>query len=110
MDNCIFCKIANGEINSKKYYEDEDFFIIADVAPKAKKHYLLIPKRHYKLLSEQTQNDRAVFVKMIAKLTELQNSLGLKNGYRLVINQGSDGGQEVPHLHVHVLGGEKLGA
>lgn len=108
MDNCIFCKIAKGEINSKKYYEDDDFFIIADISPKAKKHYLMIPKRHYKLLSEQTENDRVVLAKMLEKLTALQSQLGLDGGYRIIINQDDNGGQEVPHLHVHVLGGEKL--
>lgn len=108
MENCIFCKIRDGVINSKKYYEDEDFFIIADISPKAKKHYLMIPKRHYKLIKEQTEQDRQVLAKMLAKLSELQSELGLDGGYRLIINQDDDGGQEVPHLHIHVLGGEKL--
>ena len=108
MEECIFCKIRDGVINSKKYYEDEDFFIIADIAPKTKKHYLMIPKRHYKLLSQQTQEDMQVFSKMIATLSKLQQQLGLDGGYRIIINQDDDGGQEVPHLHIHVLGGEKL--
>jgi len=108
MDNCIFCKIAKGIINSKKYYEDDDFFIIADISPKAKKHYLMIPKVHYKLIADQTQNDNLVLAKMIAKIPVLQHELGLDGGYRIIINQGENGGQEVPHLHVHVLGGEKL--
>lgn len=108
MEECIFCKIRDGVINSKKYYEDEDFFIIADISPKAKKHYLMIPKRHYKLLSQQTQEDVAVFSKMFATLSKLQHQLGLDGGYRIIINQDDDGGQEVPHLHIHVLGGEKL--
>ena len=108
MNDCIFCRIANGEINSKKYYEDEDFFIIADISPKAKKHYLMIPKRHYKLISEQTEQDKQIIVKMLTKLVELQNELGLDGGYRIIINQDNNGGQEVPHLHIHVLGGEKL--
>lgn len=108
MENCIFCKIRDGIINSKKYYEDKDFFIIADISPKAKKHYLMIPKRHYKLIREQTEQDRHVLAKMLAKLNELQSELGLDGGYRLIINQDDDGGQEVPHIHIHVLGGEKL--
>lgn len=108
MNDCIFCKISRGEINSKKYYEDDDFFIISDISPKALKHYLMIPKRHYKLLSEQTDADRDVMSKMFAMLVELQSELGLDGGFRVIINQDDNGGQEVPHLHVHVLGGEKL--
>ncbi len=68
----------------------------------------MIPKRHYKLLSEQTENDRVVLAKMLEKLTTLQSQLGLDGGYRIIINQDDNGGQEVPHLHVHILGGEKL--
>ncbi len=105
---CIFCKIANGEIQSKKFYEDENSFIIADISPKAKKHYLFIPKRHYAYLSEQTKTDTKILGDMLAKIPSLAKELGIENGYRLIINQGSDGGQEVPHLHVHILGGEKL--
>lgn len=108
MENCIFCKIANGEINSKKYYEDEEFFIIADVAPKAKKHYLLIPKKHYKLMSQANTKDFDIIAKMLKKVTTLQKELGLDGGYRVIINQDDNGGQEVPHLHIHILGGEKL--
>lgn len=108
MENCIFCKISKGEISSKKYYEDEDFFVIADISPKAKKHYLMIPKHHYKLLEEQNDEDNTVLAKMFAKLPQIAKELGLVNGYRIIINQGDDGCQEVPHLHVHILGGEKL--
>ena len=105
---CIFCKIRDGEIESKKFYEDENSFMIADISPKAKKHYLFIPKRHYALLSEQTENDCVILGKMLAKIPALAGSLGIENGYRLIINQGADSGQEVPHLHVHILGGEKI--
>lgn len=105
---CIFCKIASGEIQSKKYYEDDNSFIIADISPKAKKHYLFIPKRHYAYLVEQTVEDVKILGQMFAKIPALATELGIENGYRLIINQGSDGGQEVPHLHIHILGGEKL--
>ncbi len=108
MCDCIFCKIGKGEISSKKYYEDDDFFIISDISPKAKCHYLMIPKNHYKLISEQTENDRKIIAKMFDVLPKIQHELGLDGGYRLIINQGEDGGQEVPHLHIHILGGEKL--
>lgn len=105
---CIFCKIRDSEIPSQKYYEDENSFIIADINPKAKKHYLFIPKRHYKLLAQQQEQDKIVLANMFAKIPELAEMLGVKNGYRLIINQGDDGRQEVPHLHVHILGGERL--
>ena len=105
---CIFCNIRDGEINSKKYYEDENSFIIADISPKAKKHYLFIPKNHYGLLSEQSQDDVEVLGQMLATIPTLVEQLGIENGYRLIINQGEDGRQEVKHLHIHILGGEKL--
>ncbi len=105
---CIFCKIRDGEIQSKKFYEDENSFIIADINPRAKKHYLFIPKKHYALLSEQTQQDAQILGKMLNKISDLAKELEIENGYRLIINQGEDGGQEVPHLHIHILGGEKL--
>lgn len=109
MNDCIFCKIASGEIPSHKFYEDDLMFIIADIDPKASLHYLMIPKRHFALLSDMTDEDAANLAKCLAKLAELAPSLGLGGGYRLVINQGENAGQSVHHLHVHVLGGQKLG-
>ena len=108
MDDCIFCKIIKGEIPSKKYYEDDLMIIIADIDPKAKLHYLAIPKKHYKLLSEITAADASDLGKCIMKIGELAPSLGLENGYRFIINQGDDAVQTVPHLHMHLLGGQKL--
>ena len=108
MDNCIFCKIRDGEIPSQKIYEDDDFFIISDVNPKAKKHFLAIPKNHYALLSEQSGEDTVILGKILNTIPKLAGQLGLVNGYRLIINQGEDGRQAVKHLHVHILGGEKL--
>ena len=105
---CIFCKINCGEIPSNKFYEDEDFFIIADINPRAKKHYLAIPKNHYALLLEQSNKDAEILGKILNKIPTLSKSLGIENGYRLIINQGPDGRQEVQHLHVHIMGGEKL--
>ncbi len=106
--DCIFCKINNGEIPSEKVYEDNDVFIIRDIDPKADKHYLMIPKRHYKLISEMTEEDGAALMRGLKKIPGLADQLGLKNGYRLVINQGDDAGQSVFHLHVHILGGQAL--
>ena len=108
MDDCIFCKIIKGEIPSRKFYEDDLMIVIADIEPKAKKHYLAIPKKHYKFLSEMTEQDAADLSKCIRKIGEIAPSLGLENGYRFIINQGDDGDQTVPHLHIHLIGGQKL--
>lgn len=105
---CVFCKIIAGEIPSIKVYEDEEMIVIKDIEPKAKCHYLCIPKEHFALLAEM-DDERAEIVKhCLAKLPMLRKELGLENGYRLVINQGEDAGQTVHHLHIHVLGGEPL--
>lgn len=108
MNDCIFCKIIAGEIPSQKFYEDELMIVIADIAPKAKKHYLAIPKKHYKYLSEMTDADANDLSAIIKKIGELAPTLGLENGFRFVINQGDDAQQTVPHLHIHLLGGQTL--
>ena len=108
MENCIFCKIVAGEIPSPRLYEDEKMIVICDIEPKAKLHYLCIPKQHFALLSEMN-DERAEIVKHIfEKIPTLESVLGLQGGYRVIINQGENGGQTVPHLHIHLLGGEKL--
>ena len=107
-NDCIFCKIIRDEIPSVKVYEDEKMLVFKDVEPKAKVHLLAIPKDHFKLLSEMKE-DRAELLKyMLLKIPEIAAANGLKNGYRLIVNQGDDAGQTVFHLHIHVLGGETL--
>ena len=109
MENCIFCKIVAGEIPSPRLYEDEKMIVIKDIQPKAKCHYLCIPKMHFALLSEM-DSERAEVVKHCFQIIPtLEEKLGLKEGYRVIINQGENGGQTVAHLHIHLLGGEKLG-
>ncbi len=109
MENCIFCKIVAGEIPSKRYYEDEKIIVIKDIEPKAKLHYLCIPKTHFALLSEM-DGEKAELVKYCFEtIPKIQETLGLQDGYRVIINQGENGGQTVPHLHIHLLGGEVLG-
>ena len=108
MEDCIFCKIRDGIIPSPKVYEDDDFFIISDIHPKAKRHYLAIPNNHYALIIEQSKNDVELLGKILNKIPNLASQLGIEDGYRLIINQGKNGRQEVKHLHVHILGGEKL--
>ena len=108
MNDCVFCKIIGGEIPSKRYYEDERMIVIADIDPKAEKHYLAMPKKHYKLLSEMCDADREDLGHILATISRIAPDLGLSNGYRLVINQGDDAGQTVFHLHIHILGGQVL--
>ena len=108
MEDCIFCKIRVGEIPSTKLYEDEDFMIIKDINPVAPIHLIAIPNEHYATLEMQTEEGAIVLGKILNKIGDLADSLGLNNGYRLVINQGEDAGQTVHHLHIHIIGGEKL--
>lgn len=108
MENCIFCKIIRGEIPSTRYYEDEDMLVIKDIEPKAKLHYLCIPKEHFALLSEMDETKAELLKRCFEKIASLQEKLGLREGYRIIVNQGENGGQSVRHLHIHLLGGEKL--
>ena len=109
MENCLFCKIIAGEIPSTKVYEDEDMIIIKDIDPKAKNHFLCIPKSHFKLLAEMTGEQSELLRRCFKKIPTLEKELELSGGYRLVINQGDDAGQTVPHLHIHILSGQKMG-
>ncbi len=109
MSDCVFCKIAANEMPAEKVYEDKDIMIIRDVFPKAKAHYLMIPKEHYLNMSEITPERADVLAKGFLKLKELAPSLGLGGGWRLVNNCGHDAFQTVMHMHIHILGGEKLG-
>ncbi len=109
MDDCLFCKFAKGEIPVNKVYEDEDFIVIRDINPQAKNHFLAIPKTHFRLLSEMTEDDAERLKRILKKIPTLEKELELTNGYRLVINQGDDAGQTVPHLHIHILSGQKMG-
>lgn len=104
---CIFCKIASGEIPSKKILENDAFLAFYDINPQATIHALVIPKEHYKDFNEVPAQAMAEMTLFIQEVVEV---LGVKeSGYRLITNIGSDGGQEVAHLHLHILGGEKLG-
>jgi len=108
-DNCIFCKIIKGEIPSTKLFENDDMIIIKDLNPQAEVHYLLIPKDHYSNIIEMTYEQSIVLARCIKTLSTLVDQLGLNNGFRLVSNKGDDGCQSVGHLHIHILGGQKLG-
>ena len=109
MENCIFCKIVAGEIPSPRLYEDDKMIVIRDIEPKAKCHYLCIPKTHFALLNEMDEAKAEIVKHCFTVIPTLEKELGLEGGYRVIINQGADGGQTVPHLHIHLLGGEPLG-
>ena len=108
MSDCIFCKIINGEIPSKKVYEDEELLAFHDVNPQAPVHFLVIPKKH--ITSIMDLDDAGLLGRLLFKAQELAKSLGCEEkGARFVINCKTHGGQTVDHLHCHVLGGRFLG-
>ena len=109
MENCIFCKIIAGEIPSPRLYEDDEMIVIRDIEPKAKLHYLCIPKVHFALLTDMDGKKSEILKHCFEKIAQIKDDLGLTGGYRIIINQGENGGQTVPHLHIHLLGGEVLG-
>ena len=100
MENCIFCKIISGEIPSPRLYEDEKMIVIQDIQPKAKAHYLCIPKKHFARLNEMTNEEAEVVKHCFKIIPTLEQALGLSDGYRVIINQGENGAQTVPHLHI----------
>ena len=107
MSDCIFCKIVDGSIPSKKVYEDEEMIVIHDVAPGAPCHVLLLPKKH---MQNIITADLEIVKHVMSKIGDVAKIMGVEeNGFRVVINTGADGGQSVEHLHFHLLGGKKLG-
>ena len=107
---CIFCKIGRGEMDSDIIYRDDVCFVIRDITPKAPTHLLVIPDRHFTYLSDLTAFDYTMIGGMVEAAKHMAESEGVSDsGYRLVINQGSGAGQQVAHLHLHVLGGRPLG-
>ena len=108
MSDCIFCKIVDGSIPSKKVYEDEKILAFYDLEPQAPVHVLVIPKEH--ICCEDAVNEENVgnIAHIFTKIHEITKSLGLTNGYRIVNNCGEDGCQSVKHMHFHILGGKKL--
>ena len=105
MHDCLFCRIARGEIPSRKAYEDEDVLAFHDINPARPVHLLVIPKRHITSLQTVTEADEPVLGRMLAVANKLANENGSPDGFRVIINNGWIGGQEVPHLHAHVVGG-----
>lgn len=108
--NCIFCKIGRGEIPAEKLFDDGRVFAIRDINPKAPVHILVIPHAHVEALADAPPDDLAAVARCIEVAPAIARAAGLSaSGYRLVANQGADSGQEVPHFHLHILGGRTLG-
>lgn len=117
MDNCIFCKIAAGQIPSKRIHEDEDLIVFHDINPAAPVHFLIVPKEHIPTLSDCDDRHQALLGKMMLLAPKLAQQQGCgfdldgngngAGGFKTLFNTGPDGGQEVYHLHLHVIGGPR---
>ncbi len=108
MSDCLFCKIVRGEIPCRKVYEDDEFLAFHDINPVAPVHFLLIPKIHLVSLAESDESHAVLLGKMMLLAPKLAQAQGLDQGFRTVINTGRGGGQEVFHLHIHVIGGGNI--
>lgn len=110
MDNCLFCKIAKGEIPSQKVYEDEKVFAFRDISPQAPVHIVIIPKKHIASLCEASEKDKEILGHIqVAAMKIAKDFPEMKKGFRVVNNCGADGGQTVFHIHYHLLGGRTFG-
>ena len=110
MQDCIFCKIINKEIPSSIVYEDDEIIAFRDIHPVTPVHILVIPKKHITSLANLGKEDEAVVGKIYGVINKIAKQEGiLEKGFRVIVNCGEDGGQEVQHLHFHLLGGKKLG-
>lgn len=110
MSDCIFCRIIKGEIPSTKVYEDDEILAFKDIHPQAQVHFLIIPKKHLASLADAALEDVPVLGRMLELAPRLARELGAGEGFRTIINTGRHGGQEVYHLHMHVLGGQQMPA
>ena len=110
MRECIFCKIINGEIPSEKVYEDDNVLAFKDINPAAPIHVLVIPKKHIESVLDIKEEDKEILANIFEAIKKVAKEMKIDNeGFRLISNCGRDGGQEVMHLHFHILGGKKMG-
>ncbi|GMV58333.1 histidine triad nucleotide-binding protein [Betaproteobacteria bacterium PRO7] len=105
--HCIFCRIVRGELPTKRIFEDDEILVFPDINPAAPVHLLMVPKTHVATLDAAGAEHERLLGKMLLLAPRLAREQGATNGFRIVINNGPDGGQEVYHLHVHVLGGPR---
>jgi histidine triad (HIT) family protein len=108
MNDCLFCKISRGEIPCRKVYEDDEVLAFHDINPVAPVHFMLVPKLHLATLDDAGDEHAALLGKMLLLAPRLAKEQGLDTGFRTVINTGKGGGQEIFHLHIHVIGGGNI--
>lgn len=108
MSDCIFCKIIKGEIGSDIVFENDKLIAFKDLNPQAPIHILIIPKKHLSRVENLEQNDSSLMGDLVFAAKQITEKMNVKSGYRLVFNNGSDGGQEVEHIHLHLLAGRKF--
>jgi len=104
-EDCIFCKIVAGEIPAKKIYEDSDLIAFHDIHPVAPVHFMIVPKEHIASLADAHARHEMLLGRILLLAPMLAKEQGLHEGFRTIINTGKGGGQEVMHLHVHIIGG-----
>ncbi|MCI8383396.1 MAG: histidine triad nucleotide-binding protein [Clostridia bacterium] len=110
MEDCIFCKIIEGQIPCNKVYEDEEILAFHDINPATPIHILVIPKKHITSLAHLSKEDEPIVGKIYGVINKIAQEQGFKqDGYRVIVNCGKNGGQEVMHLHFHILAGKQLG-
>ena len=106
----VFCKIIKGELRADVVWQDEDFLVINDIHPQAPIHVLIITKKHYEALHDFNEKNAPLMGKALLVAEKVAKQLGVhEKGYRLIINEGEHGGKLVPHFHIHLLGGKRLG-
>ncbi len=108
MTDCIFCKIISKQIPSEMFYEDDKVVVFKDIRPKAQVHLLIVPRHHIQSLSHATDDEAPLLAHMLLILAKVAKQQGLDNGFRTLINTGAEGGQEVDHIHFHLLGSSPL--
>jgi histidine triad (HIT) family protein len=110
MEDCIFCKMIKGEIPVNKVYEDDEILAFYDINPATPIHILVIPKKHIDCIAHMQKEDEQLIGKIYGVINKIAEEKGFKeNGFRVIVNSGKDSGQEVMHLHFHVLAGTKMG-
>jgi histidine triad (HIT) family protein len=109
LSDCLFCKIAAGEIPSEKVYEDGSVYAFRDINPQAPVHILVIPKQHVDSAAEISEENSALAARCFEAIAKIAAAEGLGSGFRVITNVGEDAGQTVRHLHFHLLGGVKMG-
>jgi histidine triad (HIT) family protein len=107
--DCLFCKIVAGSIPAKRVFEDELCISFADLRPQAPTHLLIVPRQHIASLAEAVPAQSSLLGHLLMKAAEIARAAGLDDGYRVVLNTGADGGQTVEHIHLHLLGGRRMG-